>query len=320
MRCLVTGAAGYIGSVACSMLLEEGHHVVALDNLETGHRARVPSGARLVEADVRDQAALEAVLGDEAIEAVLHFAALIQVGESMDQPSRYISTNVGGVAALLAAMERASVRRLVYSSTCAVYGTPQQVPIDESAPLAPISVYGSTKRIGEELIAWYCATRGFSAIALRYFNVGGACGSLGECHEPETHLIPLVLQAAAGERPHLAIFGTDYPTPDGTCIRDYLHVQDLVDAHLLALARLDEDPGRYLPLNLGTGHGYSVREVVEMVESVTGRSVPLVESPRRPGDPERLVASSEAAHRHLEWTPKQTLRSIVESQWSFSQR
>ncbi len=267
MRLLVTGGAGYIGSVTAEALLEAGHVVVIYDNLSTGHRAAVPDGAVFLEGDLQSEKKLETILTENAIDAVFHFAGRSLVGESMDQPGRYLRENVLGGLALLEAMVKASVHRLVYSSSCAIFGIPSRLPIEEDDPKEPISPYGDSKLLVERALRWYEERHRIRSISLRYFNAAGATARLGEAHRPETHLIPLLLQAAAGQRGAIEIYGTDYPTPDGTCIRDYVHVRDLAEAHLLALERLEH--GLTKAYNLGSERGYSVREVIEVAEAVT---------------------------------------------------
>ncbi|MDQ4043266.1 MAG: UDP-glucose 4-epimerase GalE, partial [Actinomycetota bacterium] len=299
MKLLVTGGAGYIGSVVALQLLEEGHEVTVLDDLSKGHEAAVPEDVRFVRADLLDAEGLSRIL-DNGYDGVLHFAALSLVGESVEQPGWYYWANVGGTLNLLDAIQKAGVSRLVFSSTAAVYGEPEEVPIPEAAPTLPTNPYGGSKLAADQLIGFYVGAHGLSATSLRYFNVAGASGSLGEDHEPETHLIPLVLQAALGERENVKIFGTDYPTDDGTAIRDYIHVEDLGRAHLLALDAAG--PGEYRVYNLGNGAGFSVREVIEVAREVTGHSIEAVEAPRRAGDPPVLVASSALIRAELGWT------------------
>ncbi|MCC3777171.1 UDP-glucose 4-epimerase GalE [Streptomyces sp. UNOB3_S3] len=310
---LVTGGAGYVGSVVAAHLLVAGHEVTVLDDLSTGHRDAVPEGARFIRGRVQE-AAHELVAGHDA---VLHFAAFSQVGESVARPDAYWRNNVGGTLELLTAMRDAGVRTLVFSSTAATYGEPATVPITEDAPTVPTNPYGATKLAVDHMIAGECAAHGLAAVSLRYFNVAGAYGRHGERHAPESHLIPLVLQVALGEREAVSVHGEDYPTPDGTCVRDYIHVADLAEAHLLALGAAR--PGEHLICNLGNGRGFSVREVVETVRKVTGHPVPEVPGPRRPGDPAVLVASAERAHRLLGWRPRRAeLAGIVEDAWDFA--
>jgi UDP-glucose 4-epimerase len=309
VKLLVTGGAGYIGGIVTTMLLEAGHEVTVLDDLSTSPRDGVPAGAAFAECGLHD---VGSVL-DPSYDAVLHFAGLIAAGESMTQPGRYWHVNTGGSLALLVAMRHAGVSRLVFSSTAAVYGDPESVPIPETARLEPTNVYGDTKLAVDLMLA---GSPWLGAVSLRYFNVVGSYRGQGERHTPETHLIPLALEAALGTRPEIAVFGTDYPTPDGTAIRDYIHVEDLARAHLLALGALE--PGTHKVYNLGNGHGFSVREVLSTVEKVTGRTLPVVERPRRAGDPVELVASSARARDELEWTPqKASLEQMVSDAWQF---
>ena len=310
-RFLVTGGAGYVGSHIVTALVERGDSVVVLDNLRTGHRGAVPSGVQLVVGDLADTDMLDAVLADGRWDAVLHFAALSQVGESMQLPFRYLIDNGMNGMRLIETCIRHNVMRFVLSSTAALYGTPSVVPIPEDAALAPESPYGDSKWILERALVWAERVYGLRYASLRYFNAAGADpkGRLGEDHRPESHLIPLVIDAALGRRPPVAVFGHDYGTPDGTCIRDYVHVTDLADAHLLALARLE---GGSISVNLGNGAGHSVLEVIRAVERVSLRKVPFQISPRRPGDPAVLVASSERARQVLGWQPRlTTLDEIV---------
>jgi UDP-glucose 4-epimerase len=317
MRILVVGGAGYIGSFAVRHLLRAGHDVRAFDNLDLGHAWAVPEG-RLVAGDLADRPAVEAALRDHRAEAVMHFAAFASVPESVADPAKYYRNNVVGTLNLLDAMRAAGVGRIVFSSTCAVYGVPERVPIAEDTPPRPISPYGATKLACERALADYAAAYGLGAAALRYFNACGGAddGSLGEDHDPETHLIPLVLQVALGRRDHAAIYGNDYPTPDGTCVRDYIHVEDLAEAHLRALDRLE--PGRLRAYNVGTGSGFSVRQVVEAARRVTGHPIPAEERPRRPGDPPVLVAAPDAIRRDLGWSPRYTdIEAIVRTAWAW---
>jgi UDP-glucose-4-epimerase GalE len=317
MRILVTGGAGYIGSHAVRLFLARGHDVWVYDNLTMGHRAAVP-GERLLVGDLAEKDRLDQALVAHRIEAVVHFAAFAYVGESVQQPGKYYQNNLVNTLNLLEVLRRHGVGRFVFSSTCATYGVPDQVPITEDQPQRPINPYGSGKLAVEFALSDYAAAYGWGVAMLRYFNAAGASpdGKIGEDHDPETHLIPLVLQAALGQRPAVQVFGTDYPTPDGTCVRDYIHVDDLAEAHLLALEKLT--PGQPLRYNLGTGRGYSVREVIGVAEEVTGRRVPVQEGPRRPGDPPALVASAEKAARELGWRARYTdLRAIVETAWNW---
>ena len=312
---LVTGGAGYIGSVVAAHLLEAGHRVTVLDDLSTGHRAGVPAGAEFVEGRVQDAGKIL----DATFDAVLHFAAFSQVGESVTDPEKYWRNNVGGSIELLAAMREAGVRTLVFSSTAATYGEPAGAPITEDAATAPTNPYGASKLAVDHMISGECAAHGLAAVSLRYFNVAGAYGEYGERHDPESHLIPLVLQVAQGRREAISVFGDDYPTPDGTCVRDYIHVADLAEAHLLALGAATA--GEHLVCNLGNGNGFSVREVIETVREVTGHPVPEVVAARRGGDPAVLVASAERARERLGWEPaRPRLADIVADAWDFARR
>jgi UDP-glucose 4-epimerase len=314
MRVLVTGGAGFIGATTAAALLEAGHDVVVVDDLSTGHRDAVPGGARFVEADVTEAAAIAPVVA-EGVDACMHFAALIEAGESMRSPERFFSVNTAGTARLLETLLGHGVERFVLSSTAAVYGEPERTPIAEDDALEPTNAYGESKLLVERMLAWHHRIHGLRTAALRYFNAAGATAGRGERHDPETHLIPLVLQVAAGQRDHIAIFGTDYPTPDGTAVRDYVHVSDLADAHVRALEALG-DHGQ-LTCNLGNGTGFSVREVIEAARRVTGHPIPTEEAPRRAGDPATLVASSDRARRLLGWTPQhRDLDGIVAAAWA----
>jgi len=320
MRVLVTGGAGYVGCHAVKRLLRDGHEVVVYDDLSRGHAALVPPKT-LVRGELADRSGLAALLAERRIEAVMHFAALAYVGESVEHPARYYQNNVGGTLALLEAMRASDVSRIVFSSTCATFGIPERSPIDEDAPQRPINPYGFTKLVIERVLADYAQAYGFAYAALRYFNACGASpdGDIGEIHEPETHAIPLALLAALGEREKFTILGDDYPTPDGTCIRDYVHVDDLADAHLRALDRLEAGQG--LCLNLGTGRGFSVREVVDSCARVSGREVPVEVGPRRPGDPPELVADPTRAREVLGWAPHYTgIDAMVETAWRWHER
>ncbi len=314
MIILVTGGAGYIGSVMVESLLAAGHTPVIIDNLSRGHRASVPAGVPLHEGDVRDAGLLGRVFEEHQIEAILHFAASSLVGESMRVPEEYFTNNVGGVIALLRAAREHDVRRFIFSSSAATYGDPSSIPITEEAPTRPTNPYGESKLICERMLDWMGRCHGLRWIALRYFNAAGATASKGEDHAVETHLIPLALQVAAGRAESLPVFGTDYETPDGTCVRDYIHVADLAEAHLLALRALDT--GFSGPYNLGNGRGFTVLEVIRSVERVTGKPLPWKAAERRPGDPPRLVASSARARADLGWNPRLAeLDSMVESAW-----
>ena len=315
MHALVTGGAGYIGATTAAALLDAGHQVTVADDLSAGHLDAVPDGAAFVEVDVTDPRAIDEVVGDGGFDACLHFAALIEAGESMRAPERFFRVNTGGSATLLEALLRHGVRRFVLSSTAAVYGEPERVPITEEDALAPTNAYGESKLLVERMLAWHHRIHGLSYAALRYFNAAGAVPGRGERHDPETHLIPLVLQVAEGRRDHITLFGTDYPTEDGTAVRDYIHVADLADAHVRAVEQLDTHGT--ITCNLGNGRGFSVREVVEAARRVTGHPIPAEEAPRRAGDPAVLVASSERAQQLLGWRPGlPELDRIVADAWA----
>jgi len=319
-RVLVTGGAGYIGCHTVRLLLEQGYDVAVVDNLSKGYKQNVPA-KRLYEMDIADTAALAELMRQTRPEAVVHFAAFIAVGESMVEPERYFSNNVGGSLSLLTAMVRTGVRHIVFSSTAAVYGDPATVPIPESAPIQPMSPYGESKVMVETLLRWFDQIHHLTSVCLRYFNASGADpeGRLGEQHEPETHLIPLLLRAVATGKP-VTVFGDDYPTPDGTCIRDYIHVDDLAQAHILSLEHLTSG-GASAQFNVGTGTGHSVMETIRAVEEVTGRKVPYQVGPRRPGDSPSLVAASDKLRAALGWQPQYTdLRTIVAHAWNFAQK
>ena len=318
MNVLITGGAGYIGSVTAQALLERGHRVVVLDDLSSGHRGAVPSGGAFVRAAIADKAAVVRALQEHDVDAVVHFAALSLVGESMRDPLAYYQNNVSGSIVLLSALAEAGVQRFVLSSTAALYGTPDTVPISEEARLRPENVYGETKLAIEKLLEWLSRTTGLGYVALRYFNAAGASATLGEDHDPETHLIPLVLQAAAGRREDVALFGTDYDTPDGTAVRDYVHVLDLAEAHALALESMTNGTGR--AYNLGNGTGYSVREVIDTCKAVTGNSFTVRRAARRAGDPAVLIADSSKARTELGWSPRhEALEEMIESAWRWHQ-
>ena len=318
-RVLVTGGAGYIGSVLVDQLLERGFHVVVLDDLSTGHRQAVARGAGFVQGGVGNRELVEALLQRERIDAIIHLAAFALVAESVAQPRKYVTNNVTAARVLLEAAGSAKVRRFVFSSSCAVYGHPATIPITEDTPQAPVNPYGETKRDFERLLADVGPRNGMEVVSLRYFNASGATDRLGEDHDPETHLIPNVLAAALGRRGALEVYGTDYPTADGTAIRDYVHVTDIADAHLRALD-VQLDDGSAVAVNLGTGAGRSVREVVEAARRVTGRPVPTVERPRRPGDPPELVAAVGRAASVLGWrVAHSSLEEILESAWRWHQ-
>jgi UDP-glucose-4-epimerase GalE len=317
MNVLLTGGAGYVGSHALRLLRLAGHEAWAFDNLSYGHRQAVPQG-RLIEGDLMDGPLLRRVFRQQRIDAVMHFAAFAYVGESVTDPAKYYQNNVVGTLSLLDAMRAEGVSRIVFSSTCATYGEPEVVPITEAEKQAPINPYGFTKLAIERALADYAHAYGFGYAALRYFNASGAAedGSIGEDHDPETHLIPLILQVALGQRKEILVFGDDYDTPDGTCIRDYIHVDDLGSAHIAALERLQ--PGAELKLNLGTGAGASVREVIEACRRTTGHAIPLRVVERRPGDPARLVADATRARKVLGWSPKFVgIEPIVASAWQW---
>lgn len=319
MNVLVTGGAGYIGSHTVRALLERGCRVVVLDNLSRGHRGAVPDGVRLVVEDIHHVDAVCALLTEEGIDAVMHFAAHSQVGESMEKPTIYYDNNVVGSYCLLEAVRRAGVKYFVFSSTAAVYGEPEQTPITEDMPYCPTNVYGQTKLMIEQMLAQFSRAYGLRYAALRYFNAAGASrdGSIGEDHTPETHLIPLILQTAQGIRDYITIFGTDYPTEDGTCIRDYIHVVDLADAHCRVLQYLTEG-GQPQAFNLGSQHGFSVRDMIGAAKAVTGRDFAVEEGPRRAGDPAALVASSEKIRRLTGWQPQYSqIETIIADAWKW---
>ena len=335
MRVIVTGGAGFIGSATAAALRDAGHDVTVVDDLSRGHEAMVPDDVRFVRADVTDATAIGPVVAEGRFDACLHFAALIEVGDSMQRPEAYFATNTSGTARLLDVLLRNDVGRFVFSSTAATYGEPVHVPIDESHPNAPTNPYGESKLMTERMLAWYRRLHGLRSASLRYFNAAGATGRHGErSDEHQTHLVPLVLLAASGRRPNVRVFGTDYPTPDGTAVRDYIHVADLADAHVLALDALDpsspasrdgsaEDgtgDGRIVA-NIANGAGFSVREVITTAEQVTGLAVPTVDEPRRAGDPAVLVASAERARTVLGWRPERPeLTTIVGDAWEHLQR
>ncbi|HEU5319037.1 MAG TPA: UDP-glucose 4-epimerase GalE [Chloroflexota bacterium] len=321
MNVLVTGGAGYIGSVIVESLLAQGHDVTVLDSLYKGHREAVQPPAGLVEVDLADRESVRRLLGERSIEAVIHMAADSLVGESMQNPSKYFRNNVVNSVNLAEAMLAEGVKRVVFSSTAAVYGEPERVPITEDVPLAPTNVYGESKLAFERMLAWFDRIHELRWIALRYFNAAGATERHGEQHSPESHLIPIVLQVPLGKRENVQLFGTDYPTTDGTCIRDYIHVADLAEAHVLALTALEGGRVPSGAYNLGNGTGYSNREVIESCRRVTGHPIPVVEAPRRAGDPAALVASSERIRKDLAWTPRfPEIDQIVESAWRWHER
>ena len=318
---LVVGGAGYIGSHMCKFLASRGHTPIVLDNLSTGHRQAVRWGP-FVHGSAQDSELVEATLRTHAVSAVMHFAAYCYVGESVREPARYYRNNVAATLALLEAMLRRKAPVFIFSSSCAVFGEPATMPIREDLPKAPVNPYGRTKLMVEQILSDFEAAYGLRSVSLRYFNAAGAdpAGELGEDHAPETHLIPLVLQAASGRREKVQVYGTDYPTPDGTCIRDYIHIEDLAQAHLLALERLLEgSPGG--AFNLGNGLGYSVKEVIEVCSRVSGREIAWEAAPRRPGDPPRLVGASELAKSELGWRPRYgDLHTIIETAWNWHRK
>jgi UDP-glucose 4-epimerase len=318
MAVLVTGGAGYIGSHAVAALLEKGEQVVIVDNLYQGHRNAV-LGGKLYVGDLRDSEFLSQVFQENEIDGVIHFAANSLVGESMKEPGKYYHNNVYGTLCLLEQMKKSNVSRIIFSSTAATYGEPERVPIDEYDRTLPTNTYGETKLAMEKMIRWFDEAHGIKFVSLRYFNAAGAheSGKIGEDHNPESHLVPLVLQVALGQREYISVFGEDYPTEDGTCIRDYVHVSDLADAHILALERLRKG-GASAIYNLGSGHGYSVKQVIEVSRKVTGHAIPAKFEARRSGDPAVLVASSDLARKELDWTPRrEKLEDIVTSAWNW---
>ena len=315
MTVLVTGGAGYIGSVVAAELLKAGRRVLVYDDLSRGHRRAIPKGAELIVADIADRAALDRVFKTHPVDAVMHFAALIEAGASMKNPAAFFRNNTANALTLLEAMLTHGVKKFVFSSTAALFGNPDRAPIEEDDPLRPTNVYGESKLMVERMLAWLNVVHGLRYASLRYFNAAGAVSSdQGEDHRPESHLIPLVLKVAMGQTDHVNVFGADYPTPDGTCVRDYIHVLDLASAHLLALDALERHDR--LIYNLGNGQGFSVREVIEVARKVTGRPITVVESPRRPGDPAILIASAARIRRELNWRPQfPDLETIVASAW-----
>ena len=318
MNVLVTGGAGYIGSVVASELKRAGHSVFVYDNLSHGYEPAVPLGVELIRGDVADKPRLAEAITRAQISAVMHFAALIEAGESMQVPERYFRNNTASTLALLETMLECKVSRFVFSSTAALYGEPENIPIRETDPLRPTNAYGESKLLVERMLEWFQRLRGLRYASLRYFNAAGATGERGEAHHPESHLIPLVLQVALGQRQSISIYGTNYPTPDGTCVRDYIHILDLAQAHLLALEALGTRDR--LIYNLGNGRGFSVREVIDVARRVTGREIPTVEAARRPGDPAALVASSEKIQHELGWRPQHAeLEEIIASAWRWHQ-
>ena len=319
MNLLVTGGAGYVGGTVATVLMQAGHRVTVLDNLCHSKRHELPAGAEFVEADIADRPRVESLLRELKPDGVLHFAALIEAGESMQKPEIYFRNNTASTLALLEAMHATGTNRLVFSSTAAVYGEPKSTPIEETAALAPTNAYGESKLMVEQMLGWFHRVHGLRYASLRYFNVAGALPGRGESHEPETHVIPLILDVALGRRASINIYGDDYPTPDGTCIRDYIHVRDLADAHILAIKALSERDR--MILNLGNGSGFSVKEVIASARRVTGHPIPAEIKARRDGDPARLVASSEKAKAELGWHPQYPeLDSILASAWEWHQQ
>src|SRR5437660_312208 len=316
MNIHAVGGAGYIGSVCAELLLDEGHGVTIFDNLSEGHRRAIDPRAELIEGDLQDRQSLEKGLAKQRPDAVMHFAASALVGESMQNPSKYSRNNIANGLNLLDAMVAAGRKRIVFSSTCAIFGPPERLPIDENLPTRPINPYGESKLAFERILRWYDEIHGVKCVSLRYFNAAGASARFGEDHRVETHLIPNVLKVALGQKPRVEVYGTDYETPDGTCVRDYIHILDLAKAHILAL---DSPKSEYY--NLGTGGGSSVREVIDAARKVTGKKIEVVERPRRPGDPPRLIAASEKIKRELGWEPRfQSLDAILESAWKWHQK
>ena len=319
MKVLVTGGAGYIGSVVTATLIGRGHQAFVYDNLSHGFRAAVPKKTDLIVGDIADKANLTRVISTIGIEAVMHFAAFIEAGESMQVPEKYFRNNTVGSLALLETMLEAGVKNFVFSSTAALYGDPEKTPICETDRLQPTNAYGESKLLVEHMLDWFHRIHGLRYASLRYFNAAGATEELGEAHRPESHLIPIILQVALGKRDSISIYGTDYPTPDGTCVRDYVHVSDLAQAHLLALEALEQKPKQIY--NLGSGRGFSVREVIETARRVTGHKIKAIETPRRAGDPAVLVASSEKIQNELGWKPEHAeLEQIIASAWAWHQK
>ena len=319
MKVLVTGGAGYIGSIVTAELIARGHHVFVYDNLSHGFRAAVPKKTDLIVGDVADKTNMARVINTCGIEAVMHFAAFIEAGESMKVPERYFRNNSANTLSLLEVMLETGVKKFVFSSTAALYGNPENIPIREADTLKPTNTYGESKLLVELMLEWFHRIHGLQYASLRYFNAAGASEQLGEAHQPESHLIPIILQVASGKRENIAIYGTDYPTPDGTCVRDYIHVLDLAQAHMLALEALDHKPQQIY--NLGNGRGFSVSEVIDTARKVTGKPIPVVESPRRPGDPAVLVASSDKIKQELAWQPQHAeLEEIIDSAWRWHQK
>ncbi|SER90460.1 UDP-glucose 4-epimerase [Gracilibacillus ureilyticus] len=322
MRILVLGGAGYIGSHAVYQLQDQGHEVIVIDNLETGHAEAIHPEAAFYQGDIRDIEFLREVFSHEQIDGVLHFSANSLVGESMENPLKYFDNNVYGTQVLLKAMTEFHIKHIVFSSTAATYGEPDQVPITETMPTLPTNAYGETKLTMEKMMRWCEAAHGIRFVSLRYFNVAGArsTGEIGEDHRPETHLIPIVLQVALDQREHISIFGDDYHTPDGTCIRDYIHVEDLIDAHILALNYLI-DGGESNIFNLGSSQGFSVKEIIDTAREITGHDIPAKVAPRRAGDPSTLIASSDKAKDVLGWKPSRTdIKRIISDAWNWHKK
>lgn len=316
MKILVTGGAGYIGSIVAAELTSRGYEIVILDSLEKGHREAIPHGTKFIEGDLASDEVLRQAFDGGPFDAVLHFAAYIEAGESMRDPARFLRNNSGNTFRLVEAAAHHGIRKFIFSSTAAVYGDPKYTPIDEAHATCPTSTYGQAKLFADQGLDWVARLHGMACISLRYFNAAGAGPVLGEDHRPETHLIPLLLETAVGQRERFSLYGTDYPTPDGTCVRDYIHVADLAHAHVLALEA--DLPGTRHIFNLGNGRGFSNREVIAAVERVVGRSVPVVEAPRRPGDPAILIASSEKIRRELGWVPRHAdLEGIIRDAWTW---
>lgn len=315
MRVLVTGGAGYIGSVVAGQLVDAGHQVTVIDNLSRGHRQAVPKGAELIVGELADKEKLQELFRTHGFEAVLHFAAFIEAGESMKAPETFFRNNTANALTVLETMLGAGVKRFVFSSTAALYGNPTRTPIEEEDALQPSNAYGESKLLVERMLEWFQRIHGVRYASLRYFNAAGAAApDRGEAHEPESHLVPRIMKVALGQQKQIEIYGTDYPTADGTCVRDYIHVSDLAEAHLLALDALERS--ERLIYNLGNGQGFSVREVIEGVRRVTGQTIRVLESPRRAGDPAVLIASSEKIRRELKWQPKfPGLEAILKSAW-----
>lgn len=320
MRIFVVGGAGYVGSHCVRRLIEAGHTVTVYDNLCAGHRLAVDTHADFIKGDLADKALVDAILGAGKFDAVMHFAAFLAVGESVQQPLKYYENNVVNTLKLLQSMQTHNVRRFIFSSTCAVYGEPQRVPIVEDLPKEPINPYGHTKLVVEWMLQDSATAWGLGSVALRYFNASGAAadGAIGEDHDPELHIIPLVLKVALGQLPEIKVFGTDYPTPDGTCIRDYIHVEDLAEAHRLAVEQCE--PGRAEAFNVGTGTGTSVRQIIDAARKITGHAIPVVEVARRPGDPPALYANADRLRQRIGWQPKYTdIHAVIETAWRWHQ-